>query len=340
MDGRGRDEQVLCPGGTARLLAAGDTRCVSGARNGLLHPLTVLGDLIPPLGNPVLASDILVLVLVLLGQPYITLYPGETFALASFYPFRLTVSNADAQPDLSSSRWAASAPRQDPAQIRAPRIHPRLHALLQLIWFSPVKSSGPSPMAGEAQAPLLAPPKPHAAPQVPPFCWWDLSETPAPGPAGSTSLRSAGRQGINPKQAQEVQKMEVLVALPSAQCQRGAGSSVVLFSTPNGLFQFRAKKNTSCFQYVLSKHSKSPLPELLQQTCWTQHQETCDAVFRLPSHICLVSTAATLTWQQLCKDELRHPAAGALLVPIQAAARSPELCPSTQRAQDALGMAA
>lgn len=49
-------------------------------------------------------------------------------------------------------------------------------------------------MAGEAQAPLLAPPKPRAAPQVPPFCWWDLSETPAPGPAGSTSLRSSGGQ--------------------------------------------------------------------------------------------------------------------------------------------------
>lgn len=108
-------------------------------------------------------------------------------------------------------------------------------------------------------------------------------------------LQGSRPKGINPQQAQEVQKMEVLVALPSAQCQRGAGSSVVLFSTPNGLFQFRAKKNTSCFQYVLSKHSKSPLPELLQQTCWTQHQETCDAVFRLPSHICLVSTAATLS---------------------------------------------
>lgn len=49
-------------------------------------------------------------------------------------------------------------------------------------------------MAGEARALLLAPPKHRAAPQIPPFCWWDLSENPAPGPAGSTSLCSAGGQ--------------------------------------------------------------------------------------------------------------------------------------------------
>lgn len=66
------------------------------------YAVTVLGDLIPPLGNPVLASDILVLGLVLLGQPYITLHPGETFPLASFYPFRLTVSNADGKSNIQA----------------------------------------------------------------------------------------------------------------------------------------------------------------------------------------------------------------------------------------------